>query len=108
MSISDEILIIANKIANQGKKPSIALIKTKLSTSVPLPVIISTLKNWQHEPDFISLKNEVPVAMKIKDRVFYADDENLAIEKALIPFKQEIIALRLEVDEIKKHLEKTC
>jgi len=45
MSVSDEILIIANKIANQGKKPSIALIKTKLSTSVPLPFDYIDLKN---------------------------------------------------------------
>ncbi len=55
MTTIDEILICANQLANQGKKPSVALIKSKLSSKVPLPTIISTLKNWHHEPDFTSL-----------------------------------------------------
>jgi hypothetical protein len=108
MSVSDEILIIANKIANQGKKPSIALIKTKLSTSVPLPLIISILKTWQHDPDFIALKNEKPITMNKKETEEEANTLNRAIEKALIPFKQEIKALELEIAEIKKHIVKAC
>jgi|TARA_B110000091_G_C13400295_1_gene303859 hypothetical protein len=102
--VSDEILIIANQMANQGKKPSIALIKTKLSTSVPLPLIISTLKTWQHDPEFIAFKYEKPMAIKKKEIDENANTLNIAIEKALIPFKQEINTLKLEVAEIKKQL----
>jgi hypothetical protein len=105
MSMSDEILIIANQLANKGKKPSIALIKTKLSTSVPLPVIISTLKTWQHDPDFISLKYEKPIAIKKKETEENVQAFNLAIEKALKPLKKEIQELKLEIAKIKKHIE---
>jgi len=108
MSVSDEILIIANQIANQGKKPSIALIKTKLSTSVPLPLIISTLKTWQHDREFIALKYEKPMAMKKEETKENANTLNIAIENALIPFKQEINTLKLEVAEIRKQLIKAC
>lgn len=55
MTISDEISTLANQIANKGNKPTVALIKAKLKKSVPLPIIISALKNWQHEPNFVSL-----------------------------------------------------
>ena len=58
MTINDEILILANQIANKGSKPAVALIKAKLKKKVPLPVIISTLKTWQHEPSFIALPDE--------------------------------------------------
>ena len=57
MTISDEISIIANQLANQGRTPTVALIKGKLSQPTPLPRIISVLKSWQHEPDFIKAKN---------------------------------------------------
>ena len=53
MTISDEICIIANKLANEGKSPTVALIKSGLNHPVPLPQIIATLKTWQHDPEFI-------------------------------------------------------
>ena len=54
MTITEEILICANQLANAGKKPSVALVKAKLSQRAPLAVLISTLKNWQHQPEFIA------------------------------------------------------
>jgi len=104
MSISEEILIIANIIANQGKKPTIALIKTKLTSSVPLPVIISTLKTWQHDPDFISLKNESSIENINNPSLGNTNKLYEEIEAALAPFKQEISKLKLEISEIKQQL----
>ncbi len=57
MTIIDEIIICANQLANDGKKPSVALVKAKLSQQVPLATLITTLKNWQHQPDFIAPRN---------------------------------------------------
>ena len=111
MPLSDEINMIANDIANQGKKPSIALIKNKLSSNVPLPMIISTLKNWQHDPEFIPIINKTSTAIKTHavnynaDQLnINADQLNIAIEEALIPFKQEIVELKLAIAEINKQL----
>jgi len=58
MTIIDEILICANQLANAGNKPTVALVKSKLTQRAPLATIITTLKNWQHQPDFIALKNK--------------------------------------------------
>ena len=54
MTIIDEILICANQLANAGKKPTVALVKAKLSQRAPLATVITTLKSWQHQPDFIA------------------------------------------------------
>lgn len=51
MTIKDEILAIANQLANDGHTPTVAKIKAKLSETAPLPTIINTLKNWQHQPE---------------------------------------------------------
>ena len=104
MSLFDEINMIANDIANQGKKPSIALIKNKLSSNVPLPIIISTLKTWQHHPEFIARINKTSTAIKTNEVNYNSDQLNIAIEDALIPLKQEIVELKSAIAEIKKYL----
>ena len=110
MTIREEILTIANQIANQGKTPSVALIKTKLTSPVPLPVIISTLKNWQHNPDYISIENTAQRSEKIS--ADHHINKNLAealnreisqtisqtIEQAV---EQAVMPLRAELSEIK-------
>ena len=54
MTIIDEILICANQLANAGTKPTVALVKAKLSQRAPLATLITALKSWQHQPDFIA------------------------------------------------------
>ncbi|MFQ3265732.1 MAG: hypothetical protein ACI9U5_001611 [Colwellia sp.] len=54
MTIIDEILICANQLANAGTKPTVALVKAKLSQRPPLATLITALKSWQHQPDFIA------------------------------------------------------
>lgn len=54
MTVIDEILICANQLANAGKKPTVALVKAKLTQRIPLATLITTLKSWQHQPDFIA------------------------------------------------------
>jgi len=92
MTINDEILIIANQLANQGKKPSVALIKTKISQPVPLPQLISVLKNWQHEPDFIC------ATPKSDPKEYKVPNEEQAfsqlVAQAIMPLEQEIVELK--------------
>ncbi len=100
MTIHDEILTIANKIANSGKKPTVALIKTKLSQTVPLPLLISALKTWQHDPEFISLSESKP-QKNIKPRE-EADPLHHALSEELKEMKQEIVELKLLMRGFKK------
>lgn len=97
MTITDEIIAIANQLANQGKKPSVALVKNKLSQQVPLPLLISTLKNWQHEPDRTQTNmmnseaiDNIEHTLKQNDNLSASD-----INELLTPIKTELAEIKL-------------
>jgi len=106
MTITDEITIIANQLANQGKKPTVALIKTKLTKTVPLPTLISTLKVWTHNPELTTLKKSEPNNTLPETKGISLDPEieeaiNLAVEHAIQPLKKEIEQLKLLLEKNK-------
>ena len=99
MTISEEILIVANQLANVGKKPTVALVKTKLSQSVPLPLLINTLKTWQHQPEYTQLgaTNEI----KTKEAVTPNDAITQQIADAIAPLYDEINDLKKQINALK-------
>ncbi|AAZ27433.1 MULTISPECIES: hypothetical protein [Colwellia] len=104
MTIIDEILICANQLANAGTKPTVALVKAKLSQRAPLATVITTLKGWQHQPDFIAPTiNEEQVvnndsSAKNTSELLESLLENGVIKKVI----QQSLAL--ELTEMKKEL----
>lgn len=107
MTITDEILIAANKLANAGKKPTVALIKAKLNQSVPLPLLISTLKGWQHQPEFIGIPNELnKTTSQPFDELRSTPLENDVV-KALIQetLAEELKQMKTELSDIKQLIE---
>jgi cell fate (sporulation/competence/biofilm development) regulator YmcA (YheA/YmcA/DUF963 family) len=100
MTISDEISIIANKLANEGKVPSVALIKSQLNQTIPLPQIISALKNWHHEPNFIHAQDQ-EITTKPSTEVKPNNTEiSLLIVNALAPLQQEITELKQQLKQL--------
>ncbi len=99
MTTSDEISIIANRLANAGKTPSVALIKSQLNQTIPLPQIIAVLKNWQHDPKFIQAKDQK--VSSIKHSPLTPDNQEIS---ALIA--EAIAPLQKEVSELKQLLQK--
>ncbi|MFT5757667.1 MAG: hypothetical protein ACI9LM_002403 [Alteromonadaceae bacterium] len=97
MTTFDEILIIANQLANQGKKPTVALVKSKLTNTFPLPTIIKVLKSWQHQPEFIRTSEIAARKSVLTTEMKEVDAIELIVEKALIPIKAEL-------DDIKSQL----
>lgn len=96
MTISDEIAIIANKIANEGKTPSVALIKSQLNRAVPLPSIIAVLKTWQHDPKFIQAERQ-KVTKDTTKQVQPSSEISLLIAQAIAPLEKEINELKQQV-----------
>ncbi len=88
MTTNEEIITIANKLANEGKKPTVALLKQKLTTKVPLPTLIATLKTWQHEPERVNLSQvERPTEAAEKEQAQAITSAEL--ETALAPLKED-------------------
>lgn len=104
MTIIDEILICANQLANAGKKPTVALVKAKLSQPVPLATLITTLKNWQHQPDFIAPQydKEMQVTQKKSKNDTSALVDSLLENDKIKKMIQQSLAL--ELTEIKNDL----
>jgi hypothetical protein len=107
MTITDEIIIIANQLANQGKKPTVALVKTRLKISAPLPTIISVLRNWKHDPTLIEMTVESnDVEAKQKHLTSTSSEIEKAISIALQPIQAELVELRALVRELSKQQNK--
>ena len=99
MTISDEIAIIANKLANEGKTPSVALIKSQLNRTIPLPSIIAVLKTWQHDPKFIQAEPK-NVTSDTTKQVQPSSELNLMIAQAIAPLQKEISELKAQVKQL--------
>ena len=99
MATKDEILCIANQLANEGKQPTVALVKTRLATSTPLPMIISTLKSWQHQPDKVTTSESKPDQ---KQTIPPASEVQQAIDNALAPIKQELAEIKALLQSLEK------
>ncbi|OEE41015.1 hypothetical protein [Vibrio anguillarum] len=46
--VTQELENILTLLQQQGKEPSVALVKSRLSTSVPMPALIATIKSWKN------------------------------------------------------------
>lgn len=113
MTINEEIITIANKLADQGKSPSVALIKSRLSRAAPLPAIIAALKSWQHVPEekvetvsVAPLKNNAASSETINEQLMDSQAVAEAITTALTPIQRELSDIKALLQTLLKHAEK--
>ena len=101
MTITEEINIIANQLANAGKKPTVALVRAKLNNPAPLPKIISTLKNWTHDTTLTELttKPEKKTTEKVKSSAISSEVSD-AIKQALQPIEAELAEIKALLIEL--------
>lgn len=45
--VSAEIEAVLNVLHNEGKEPTVALVKARLTSKVPMPAIINVIKSWK-------------------------------------------------------------
>ncbi|MCG3723335.1 hypothetical protein EXA23_07905 [Vibrio cincinnatiensis] len=46
--VTHELATILAQLQQQGKEPTVALVKARLSSSIPMPAIISAIKSWKN------------------------------------------------------------
>lgn len=102
MTTTDEILILANQLANKGIKPTVAAIKAKLKNSVTLPELISTLKSWQHDPSFVNLpqENQTTNDKPENKKTFKEGSFEHELHNELAIMKSEILELKTLIKEL--------
>ncbi len=45
--VTNELNRVFESLAAQGKQPTMALVKARMSTSVPMPALIAAIKSWK-------------------------------------------------------------
>ncbi|MGF1695058.1 hypothetical protein L4C54_05210 [Vibrio lamellibrachiae] len=46
-NVTDELTKVLSSLTQEGKEPTVALVKARLSTSVPMPALITAIKSWK-------------------------------------------------------------
>ena len=61
--VSNELQTILERLRDEGKEPTVALVKARLSVKVPMPALITTIKRWKST----SQVPKIEVALKEPD-----------------------------------------
>ncbi len=89
--VTDQLNTIFNLLQQQGKEPTLALVKARLSTSVPIPALITALKHWKS-------KQSLP-------KIEVMDDTPQTQDERLTHLEQEVAELKLALQTLTTKLE---
>ncbi|SJN53408.1 hypothetical protein RND59_01600 [Vibrio ruber] len=60
--ISQELESVILQLVAEGKEPTVALIKARLSSKIPIPAIVTTIKRWQSSQQIPKVEIAAPPA----------------------------------------------
>ena len=82
------IASVCDKLTRQGKKPSVALIKSAADRALPLPLIISVLKRYQQDPEQFASDSIEEVEPTV---------ESETLEQQVFSLQQRVASLEAQV-----------
>ena len=87
-TITQEIEQVIKRLVIENKQPSVALIKARLTTSLPIPVIIKALQSWQ--------KNAKVPNIEKQQRVLSSEQRIEQLEQQIIALSTRLARLEAE------------
>ncbi|SMY18087.1 MULTISPECIES: hypothetical protein [Photobacterium] len=87
-TITKEIEQAIKQLVIENKQPSVALIKARLTTSLPIPVIIKALQAWQ--------KNAKVPHIEKQQRVLTAEQRIEQLEQQVLALSTRLARLEAE------------
>ncbi|WP_428772216.1 hypothetical protein [Vibrio sp.] len=45
--VTDELHAVMEQLEQQGKQPTVALVKARLTTPIPMPALVTAIKSWK-------------------------------------------------------------
>ncbi len=84
--VTQELNQIFTSLEAEGKEPSMALVKARLSTTVPMPALITAIKNWKSS-------KRVPKIEVAAEQTVSADERIAKLEATIEKLTARIEAL---------------
>ncbi len=94
MKSQENIILAIQSLLRENQTPTVATIKSRLPTPLPLRDIIQGLQHWQRHPDSLSLHAAEPLQENV---------ETLTLEARITALEQQVMALIQQVDALKNH-----
>ncbi|PMG34878.1 hypothetical protein BCU97_17305 [Vibrio splendidus] len=89
--VSEELKSVLEGLQAQGKEPTVALVKARMSTSVPMPALITTIKSWKSA-------NRVP-KVEVATQKEPALDRVSQLEKQILELTARVATLEAKLTE---------
>lgn len=89
--VSEELKSVLEGLQVQGKEPTVALVKARMSTSVPMPALITTIKSWKSA-------NRVP-KVEVATQEEPALDRVSQLEKQILELTARVAKLEAKLTE---------
>ncbi len=89
--VTKELEAVMEQLQQEGKEPSIALVKARLKTPVPMPALITVIKSWKSA-------NRVP-KVEVKSTVAREEDRLTALENTVAKLMTRLEELEAKLSE---------
>ncbi|UYI46424.1 hypothetical protein OFO16_11310 [Vibrio natriegens] len=91
--VTKELETVMEQLQQEGKEPSVALVKARMKTPVPMPALITALKSWKSA-------NRVP-KIEIAAQKTSEEDRLTALENTIAQLTARIAELEKKLSENK-------
>lgn len=91
--VTKELETVMEQLQQEGKEPSVALVKARMKTPVPMPALITALKSWKSA-------NRVP-KIEIAAQKTSEEDRLTALENTITQLTARIEELEKKLSENK-------
>ena len=88
--VSQELKDVLEHLHQEGKEPTVALVKARLNTSIPMPALITALKSWKSA-------NRVP-KVEIAAKQQSDQDRISELERQVAELQQRLTVLERKLD----------
>lgn len=95
----DEIFKIANQLHAQGQTPTTALIKARLTKSVPIPMIISALQRWKQNPDKFKTESQEAENTSAEN-----SQQTMSQDQQIAELQEQVAQLQRQVSQLARRL----
>jgi len=89
--VTKELEAVMDQLQQQGKEPTVALVKARMKTPVPMPALIATIKSWKSA-------NRIP-KVEVAVQTPKEEDRIVALENTVAKLVARVEGLEAKLNE---------